>query len=169
MAFSFDMPTLVPMASMSSRVYAVDNTTGKSVLIGQGNLTQDTNPTGALETSDAATVTGWAADSDTPLTSIKVRLYVDGKLKTTTTANIERDDLTSTLGSPNHGYSFKLTGLTLGIHRIDIYAVDTLTGIQTLIDTTMLSTNTPPIGAVETLNATTLSRAGLLTRIQARP
>ena len=109
-------------------------------------------PTGALESTTTAIV-GHAEDSDVPTKSIQVKLFIDGKAFKTIPANVVRPDLTATLGSPNHGFSFPLAKLPAGVHRLDVYAVDSASHALTLIGTAELSNNHSPTGLVETLNA----------------
>jgi hypothetical protein len=154
--FTFGVPEL-GYGKHTVKVTAMNDLTGASALIGKGTLIVDTDPTGELEALTTKTLSGWAYDSDTPSSSIKVKLFVDGRQKATATANISRSDLVNDLGSANHGYSFKLNGLSLGVHQVEVYAVDSLTGALTLIGSQSIDTNTPPTGQVETLTATTLS------------
>jgi hypothetical protein len=154
--FSFAVPALA-YGKHTVKVYAVDDTAGKTALIGQGTLTVNAAPVGAIDAADAKTISGWAWDSDTPGTPAKVKLYVDGKPRATATANLAHDATGEDPASANRGFSFKLTGVPLGIHRVDVYAVDTLTGAQTLIGTKVLSTNSPPTGALESATATAFS------------
>ena len=162
--FTFDAST-IPYGIHKIKVYAVDDATSKLTLIGQGPLTVDTAPTGAVEAAGAKSVTGWTFDSDTPGQSTKVKLFLDGKAWKTASANVARADLAgrfptdpaSTTGVVKHGFSFNLGTLKPGLHRLDVYAVDTLTGTLTLLGANSVSSNQPAIGAVEVLNNTTLS------------
>jgi hypothetical protein len=161
---TFDAST-IPYGKHKIAVYAVDDATGKLTQIGKGPLIIDTDPVGAVESAGAKAVVGWAFDADTPGKATQVKLFLDGKAWKTTTANIARADLASEFpsdpasatGVVRHGYTIKLGTLKPGLHRLDVYAVDTLTGLLTLIGAEEVSSNQPATGAVETLNATTLS------------
>lgn len=153
--FTFDVPAL-SYGKHAVKVYVLDDVTDDPTLIGQGTVVVNQPPTGAIESASGKTLTGWAQDPDTPTASIKVKLYIDGKLASTATASGNRPDLVDALGSANHGYSFKLTGLKPGIHRADVYAIDSLTGAAILIGTSQLSTNQPATGDLETFTAASL-------------
>ncbi len=153
--FSFDMPTL-DYGKHAIKVFVIDEPSGDPKQIGSGTVIINQPPTGALESVAGNVLTGWAQDPDTPTQSIKVKILVDGKAWKTVTAGVERDDLTSTLGSPDHGYSVNLTGFKAGIHRVDVYAIDSLTGALTLIGTSEFSTNLPAEGDLETFTAASL-------------
>jgi len=154
--FSFDVPDL-PYGKHAVKVYVLNDVTGTPTLIGQGSVVVNQPPTGAIESSIGKTLTGWAQDPDTPTTPVKVKLYVDGKLLSTVTAGINRPDLADTLGSANHGYSFKLNTLKPGIHRMDVYAVDSLTGAAILIGTSQINTNQPATGNLETITSSQIT------------
>jgi hypothetical protein len=112
-------------------------------------------PTGALQ-STATVISGYAQDPDAPTKSISVQLDLDGKKWKTVTASVNRPDLTATLGSPKHGFSVPLSSLPAGVHRLDVYALDTLTHLPTLLGTAEVTNNLAPIGAVNVLTATSL-------------
>lgn len=159
--FSFDAST-IPYGKHKIQVYVADNVTGKFTLIGQGNLTVDVAPLGALESADAKTITGWAYDPDTLAKSVNVKIYIDGKAATIASANVARTDLTFPANADGtttvkHGFVAHLGALKAGLHRIDVYAVDTLTGALTLIGSTTISSNRPATGLVESLDATAIT------------
>jgi len=154
--FSYDT-TGTPYGKHAMKVYVLDDATGKQTLIGQGTLTVTTAPTGDVESASAKSVMGWALDSDTQAKSTQVKLFLDGKAWMTASANIARPDLAETDAAGSHGYKFNLGTIKAGIHRVDVYAVDSLTGALTLIGSETISSNRAATGAVETLNATTVS------------
>jgi hypothetical protein len=164
--FSFDMSD-TPYGKHVFKVYVVDHSGTKQVQIGQGNIVVNQMATGALENvayepPTARMVTGWAFDADTPTKFVNVKLVIDGKTVATGSANIDRPDLAGDLGTDSkgktrHGYSIKLPTLKAGVHTVATYAVDTLTGTLVLLGSETLTVNRAATGAVETLNATTLS------------
>jgi subtilase family serine protease len=110
-------------------------------------------PFGFLDTIGPNTVAGWTIDPDASATSLTVQLYVDGKLFATQPANLTRDDLTATYGSANHGFSFDISSLTPGKHKIQVYALDNNTGEATLIGGKhTINTNLPPTGWLDVFN-----------------
>jgi hypothetical protein len=154
--FSFDVPDL-SYGKHTVKVFVLNNVTGTPTQIGQGSIVVNQPPTGAIESTLDKTLTGWAQDPDTPTASVKVKLYVDGKSSSTSTAGISRPDLTDSLDSANHGYSFKLNALKPGIHRVDVYAVDSLTGALILVGTSQIDTNQPATGNLETFTASQIT------------
>jgi hypothetical protein len=152
--FSFDASSL-PYGKHAMKVFAIDSITGKQTQIGAGTLIVNEAPEGALLTTGTKLVTGWALDSDTAAKSIQVKLFLDGKSWLTTTAKEPQADAPD--AATSHGFTFKLPAMKAGVHRIDAYAVDSLTGALTLIGSDTVSSNQQATGEVETLNATTLS------------
>ncbi len=116
------------------QIYAAESQGNVSVLIGTMTVTNN-RPIGAVETVNATTVVGWAADPDTLGSSIQVEVYVNGVLAITRTAGIPRPDLTTKPplstdpGFDEYGYSLTLTGLSSGANEVDVYAVDSNNGM----------------------------------------
>ena len=80
------------------------------------------------------------------------------KLAESILARTVRLGLLPIFGSAAHGYSFSLTGVSPGLHRIDVYALDTKTGTATEIGKpATLNVNQAPTGALQGLNRTTLA------------
>jgi hypothetical protein len=152
--FSFTMPTL----SMGTHMVAVDGVdvgTGALTLLGTKSL-MISNPVGFVDVADATRVAGWGLDPMSPATSATITVKVDGVTAGTTTASLPRPDLIARYGSANHGYSFSLSGLTPGIHRVDVYATQVSTGNLTLLGSRVISTNTAPRGWIDVANASTI-------------
>ncbi len=59
-------------------------------------------------------------------------------------------------GGTKHGFSVALSQLPAGVHRLDVYAIDTLTGLPTLLGSATVSNNRAPTGLVESLTATNI-------------
>jgi subtilase family serine protease len=107
-------------------------------------------PFGFLDTVGPTTVAGWTIDPDNSSASLTVQLYVDGAIFGTQTANLTRNDLTATYGSADHGFSFDISSLAPGKHKIQLFAVDTNTGSATRIGgTRSINTNQRPTGWVD--------------------
>lgn len=117
----------------------------------------NTPPTGFVDKVDYKSLSGWTADMDAPGVSLTVRLDVDGQTFANGSASRARADLTQLVGSANHGFVFDLSGLTPGIHRLDVFAIDANTGQATLLASREVSTNAPPAGWIDVANATTLA------------
>ncbi len=114
-------------------------------------------PTGYIDVAGPTTFSGWVADSDSGTTSLGVGLVVDGVYFTGQLANGTRNGLIPMFGSPNHGFSFDLSSLTPGLHKIDLYAADANNGISYLIGSRQVNTNLLPAGWVDVNNGTTVS------------
>lgn len=123
-----------------------------------GSATGGGNPYGNVDAVTASstssiTVTGWAADPDTS-NALRVALYVDGEGAKTVTANVNRPDLSATLGANNlkHGFDTELTGLSLGKHSVCSYAINQGKGSNTLLGCyTRTVTSEAPKGALDTV------------------
>ena len=103
-----------------------------AVLIGSKSVTNK-RPVGAIEAVNGTTLTGWAADPDRLGESLLIKVYVNGALALTTTADDPRDDLAGTAplsavpGYTSYGYSISLagvSGLASGANQVDVFAVD---------------------------------------------
>jgi hypothetical protein len=134
-------------------VYAIDQPSGKAVLI----YTNNHAPKGWVDINNGFKVAGWAYDPDDPTAHVNIRVVIDGVAMSSTdaSADVPRSDLTSLIGSPDHGYAVDVPGLTPGRHVIAVYAVDAeakSAGI-TLLGYTFV-TDTPPTGHVDIVNST---------------
>ncbi len=87
------------------------------------------NPFGSFDTTRAApgsvTATGWALDPDTR-SAVTTHVYVDGRLRTTATADGNRPDVERAhpgYGSAR-GWSTTVSGLAGGPHEVCVYAIN---------------------------------------------
>jgi hypothetical protein len=127
-AFTGNLP---PLSFGKHRVdlYASESQGNFSVLIGSRTVTNQ-RPIGMIESANATTITGWAADPDVLGSSISVKVYVNGVLATTAVANVDRQDLVTKSplktmpGYLQYGYSITLPTLAAGRNQIDVFAVD---------------------------------------------
>lgn len=93
-------------------------------------------PFGELESADCTAAKGYAQDPDEKTKGIEVHLYIDstpgqsGAQKVALTANQNRQDLCSKLGSCNHGFTWTVSpSLRDGKkHTLRFYAIDTKGG-----------------------------------------
>ncbi len=134
-------------------VYAIDQPSGKPVLI----YTNNHAPKGYVEINNGFKVAGWAYDPDDTSAHVNIRVVIDGVAmsNTLTPADVSRSDLTSLIGSPDHGFAIDVPGLTPGKHLIAVYALDAQAASAGL---TLLGysyvTDTPPTGHVDVVNST---------------
>ncbi len=93
-------------------------------------------PKGTVEGVDCGLVRGWAQDPDTKTTSINVQIYFNGgpgqvgAVGYNVVANVTRSDLTSLLGSANHGFSMPVPSKMKDgkAHVVHVYGVDSAGG-----------------------------------------
>ncbi|GAA4628995.1 hypothetical protein [Cellulomonas oligotrophica] len=140
-------------------VYAMDANSGPTnPKIGCKTVTvTNTRPTGALDAVTNAgglvTVKGWALDPDTSA-SIRVHVYVDGKVVKGISASTTRNDISRRFGlGAQHGFSTTVTPGT-GAHQVCAYAIDATGGGSRKIGCkTVTVTNAAPKGRIDTLRA----------------
>jgi hypothetical protein len=114
---------------------------------------------GNVDVVNAAAVSGWAFDKDLGAAPAMVNVYVDEFLfAANVDANLSRPDLTSKLGSPNHGFSVDLSSLATGSHSITVTVLDHLNSDQQeVVIYDGFIDNNAPVGAIEVLSGTTIS------------
>ena len=101
-----------------------DRLTGALTLLGSDTISSNRPATGAVETLNATTISGWAFDADAGSGAIQVQYLIDDMAPVCVTANLARPDLQTQLGSKNHGFNITLPQLTAGEHHITVNAVD---------------------------------------------
>lgn len=89
-------------------------------------------PIGNVDGADANHVTGWAYDQNAGTSPINVHIYIDGAPIANIVANASRPDIIGAGGGvvqdANHGFDYVFSGLSVGNHIINIYAINTPTG-----------------------------------------
>jgi len=95
-------PNLTP-GSHTVKVEAIDPQTNVAVVLQQGTLVNNA-PIGHADILTSTRIAGWAFDKDMGANPVQLRIDSNGQTVTTVTANISRPDLTSVIGSPNHGF-----------------------------------------------------------------
>jgi hypothetical protein len=70
-------------------------------------------------------ISGWAVNNASPWERVEVQLFVDGKFVSAGIANQSRPDVSAAgwAKDPWHGYSFRLTKLSLRYHEARVYAL----------------------------------------------
>lgn len=131
------------------------NSVQKEIVLYDGFI-NNTEPRGWVDSATSRRVSGWAQDPDAGASAIAVDVYVNGKFAGSTTANLNRPDLTAVLGSANHGFNFELPNLAVGTHTVEVYAAESQGTVATLIGKRTV-TNTAPTGWVDVLNKTTVA------------
>jgi hypothetical protein len=155
-AFSFRLSGLAP-GTHRVEAYAID-------VGGSSNPRQPGSPKtvvvpntiGALDAAGPIAGSGWAYDPDAGTAPIDVHIYVDGMFRTAVRAQEPRPDLVRAglVPNPEHGFSFSLSGLTPGSHRVEVYAINVGGGPNPLLPgspRTVVAVNT--LGAFDGANA----------------
>lgn len=109
-------------------------------------------PRGNLDTAACTGITGWAQDPDEATKSIAVHVYFDGKagasgaVGVALTADVDRQDLCTAIGSCNHGFSLLPPRGFCDDQAHDVYAygIDTAGGANTLLTGSPKSFSCPP-------------------------
>jgi hypothetical protein len=134
-------------------VYAIDATSGQAKLLFTNNLP----PKGKVEACDGFTVSGYAWDPNDPAAAVNIKVTIDGVTLSGTPrpANDTRADLTTLIGSANHGFTVTIPGLTPGKHTVRVYALDGQAGgaAPVLLGSKVIS-NAAPSGKVESITST---------------
>jgi len=112
-------------------VYAiVYNETNMQELFGSPMTLENNVPIGYLDEVTANSVRGWAYDIDAGKNPVDVHIYDGDKIIAMTKADQKRDDLTSVIGDPNHGFNCTFPKLSLGTHTIHAYAINVPAGVN---------------------------------------
>ena len=74
---------------------------------------------------ESRSISGWVVDNADPWRRIEVQLFVDGKLVGTQVAQASRPDVAAAGWAKDewHGYSFVVSGLSMGMHEARVYAL----------------------------------------------
>ena len=74
---------------------------------------------------ESRSISGWAVDNADPWRRIEVQLFIDGKLAGTQVAQVSRPDVVAAGWAKDewHGYSFVVSGLSVGMHEARVYAL----------------------------------------------
>ncbi len=112
----------------------------------------DSPPKGYLDGVDCSQIHGWAQDPDAPTQSISVHVYLDGPagaagaIGVPLTADVDRADLCSALGSCNHGFTLTPPRGLLDNqpHEVHAYGIDTAGGANAELSQSPISLDCPP-------------------------
>lgn len=163
-------------------INAAGATTGENPLIGKGSWTCAPNTTikaqGAVDVANCNTVSGWAADRDSPAKSINVHVYIggpagSGQFGAVLVANQSRPDVNAALGiTGNHGFSYAVPSkfrdgkyYPIYVYAIGINSAGTADGDNPLL--AQKNCGTPPPPPVVAPPPATATNTGLLSGLQA--
>jgi subtilisin family serine protease len=137
--YSLAMPPL-RLGSYLVEVKALDPQTGLYLSLGS-RIVNVRPPVGAVEVATPERLSGWAFSSRAGAAPINVRVMINGRLYGFFTANGSRPDLVPVVGSANHGYDLQLDPAIFrrGINIVRVFAIDPLTGRQTVLGTRIVS------------------------------
>lgn len=70
-------------------------------------------------------ISGWAVDNSAPWDRVEVQLFIDDRFVASGAANLARPDVQQAGWSNDqwHGFSFPVSGLSVGLHEASVYAV----------------------------------------------
>jgi hypothetical protein len=136
--FVLQMPAAEP-GIHTLTVSTFDPTTGETVVLGTRKMTLNQAPIGCLDVVRPGLVAGWAFDADAGAEAIAARIDLDGRPLVTVSAGAARPDLQSYIGSSAHGVMYALPQLAPGMHTINLYALDSASGDETLLGTKTLT------------------------------
>lgn len=74
---------------------------------------------------ESRSISGWVVDDADPWRRVEVQLFIDGKLVGTQVAQLSRPDVVAAKWGKDewHGYSFGVSGLSVGLHEARVYAL----------------------------------------------
>jgi len=130
--FEISLPAL-SFGTHKIAIYAAESQGNVAELIGVATVTNN-RPIGVFESATSTAITGWAADPDISTASLTIVVYVNGVQTATGTADLTRNDLLTSIGSTQHGFSIPVS-LPTGVNKVDVYAVDPNNGLISLIGT----------------------------------
>jgi hypothetical protein len=148
----------VPPGTHKIDVVAVESDTSSltETVIGTTAAAVNPPPIGSIDVANSTQVIGWVFDADAGATPLQAEIRVDGVSAATVTANLARPDLVVATGSPNHGFSATLSGLSQGPHLIELYTTDNPSGTTVKIASKVIN-NTLPFGSVDIANPQTIA------------
>ena len=100
-----------------------------------------TSAPGNVDLTNWDQIEGWAFDPTNPTASINVEIQIDNGPTETILANNTRNDLSSYIGTADHGFDYAVPIISAGSHTVNVYAIET-NGTKYLIGTdTIVSQN----------------------------
>ena len=74
---------------------------------------------------ESRSISGWVVDDGNPWRRVEVQLFVDGDFVGTQVAQLSRPDVVTAGWAKDewHGYSFVVSGLSVGMHEARVYAL----------------------------------------------
>jgi hypothetical protein len=142
---------VVPFPSQSLCLYVIN--VGPGGNIGLGCRTLPTSPTGYIDrlalAPEGVRAVGWALDPNTG-SSINVRMVIDGRTATTTTASASRNDIAAIF--PGYGAAH---GYTIGadpgpgMHQVCVDAINTGPGGDVRLGCGVVGRSNDPIGVLD--------------------
>jgi hypothetical protein len=105
------------------------------------------NTTGAITSSSAATITGYAYDRGHTATPDHVQIVISGgPTPQTIVADLPSPELAGVLGNTSNDFSYTMPVLTAGVHNVSVYAISAQTSSRTLIGTATVTSQNSLFG-----------------------
>jgi hypothetical protein len=121
-------PGGTPLSAGPHRIdlYAIDQSTGKAVLIAS-RIINNTLTFGAVDGLSASGMTGWAWAQGTSDHHAQVRVDVDGMAGALVTANVAKPSVAAALGGGTFGFSADFKNVGPGLHRVAVWLLNPVT------------------------------------------
>jgi hypothetical protein len=110
-----------------------------------------------VNANQTVSLRGWAFDADTPTSSIRVHIYIDGKGYKSIPADVKRADVNkayAVLKTDNVGFNYTTGALSAGEHKITLYAINVGSGSNTVIASQTVTVKAPAATTKPTATAT---------------
>ncbi|WP_282851838.1 hypothetical protein [Gulosibacter sediminis] len=143
------------------KLYAINVGSGSNTVIATKTVTVTTptetpkpvvnKPKATLDSvkvnaNQTVSLRGWAFDADTPTSSIRVHIYIDGKGYKSIAADAKRSDVNKAyevLKTDNVGFNYTTGALAAGEHKITMYAINVGSGSNTVIASQTVTVKAP--------------------------
>jgi hypothetical protein len=143
------LPLELPDGANNVCVYATNIGAGVNSLLGCRTVTITGSPVGAVSANvhaNVATVSGWSYDYDVPASSLKIVVYVNGRIATYGTTNLTNAAVNAGYRiSGTHGFTFRLP-VPDGVNTICVYATNQGRGSNTTLGCPTVHVSGSPLG-----------------------
>ncbi len=121
-------------------LFYIDPHTGNSILVATKVIGPLQATIGSLDLANSTEVAGWAFSPSDPTASVVIRLLIDNVVVASTTASLDRPDLTGQLAG--HAYVFNVPPLLAGTHIFSVRFRDPVTGDDSVVNFSQTVTTT---------------------------
>ncbi len=151
------LPLQLPDGANNVCLYAINLGAGANSLLGCRTVIMTGSPVGAVTVSlraNVATVSGWSYDYDVPATSLKIVVYLNGKLATYGLTDLTNAGVNAAFRiTGTHGFSFRLP-VPDGVNSICAYGINQGRGANTTLGCPAVRVSGAPLGMFESASVT---------------